>query len=197
MSAPGVDLDLLRNAALGIALAAACGLRIFLPLTVLSVASLLGWVHPAGDFSWIGSGGALTVLSVATVCEVVAYHVSWLDNLLDHVGAPFAIAAGTMMAASLLPTGDPLVRWTIAAIAGGGASGVVHLSLAALRQISSLTTGGFANPLLALGEAMGSLLVSLVALLAPVLAVAGVALVVGMLLRRTWRRRAETAPPLR
>jgi len=195
MSGPG-DLDVARNVALGVALAAACGLRIFLPLTVVSAASLLGWVRLAGDLSWIGSGAALTVFGVATLLELAAYHVPWLDNVLDHLGAPVAVGAGTLMAASLLPAGDPLLRWAVAAIAGGGAAGVVHLSLAALRHVSSLTTGGLANPLLAFAEAIGALVVSLAALLAPLVALAALLLIaLGATRLARHRRSAPAASP--
>jgi hypothetical protein len=196
MHGPALDLELARNVALGVALAAACGLRIFLPLTVASAAALLGWVHLTGDLAWLGSGAALTAFGVATLVEVAAYHVPWLDNLLDHLGAPVAVLAGTLLAASLLPTGDPLLRWVVAATAGGGAAGSVHVSLALLRQLSSLATGGVANPLLALAEAVGALLVSLLALLAPLLTLAIVALLVAGAVRlaRHRARRALTPP---
>jgi hypothetical protein len=186
---PPLELELARNVALGIALAAGCGLRIFLPLTVLSAASTLGWVHLSGDLAWLGTVPALTVLGVATVVEVAAYHVPWLDNLLDHLGAPVAVGAGTIVTASLFPAADPVVRWVVAAIAGGGAAGTVHVSLALLRHVSSLTTGGLANPILAFAEAAGALVLSLIALAAPVLALTGVALLLAVALRIVRRRR--------
>ncbi len=191
MTGSPLDLDVARNIALGLALAAACGLRIFLPLTVASAAAMVGWLHLAGGLGWVGSPAALTVFGVATVVEVAAYHVPWLDNLLDHLGAPVAIAAGTLLAASQLPAGDPLLRWTVAAVAGGGAAGVVHGSLALLRHVSSLATGGLANPLLALAEAVGALVLSLVALLAPLLALLGVALLALAAIRAARHRRAR------
>jgi hypothetical protein len=192
MSGAELDLAFVRNLALGVALAAACGLRIFVPLLVLGVASTLGWVELFGGFTWIGSAPALTVFGVATLVEIAAYHVPWLDNALDYLGAPVAVGAGTLMAASLLPEGDALLRWTVAAAAGGGAAGTVHLGTAVLRKMSSLGTGGLANPLLALAEAFGALVVSVVALAIPMFALAVVfLLIVGA--ARLLRRR--TRPP--
>ena len=190
MSGAELDLTFLRNLALGVALAAACGLRIFVPLLVLGTASALGWVEVSGGLAWIGSAPALTVFGVATVIEVAAYHVPWLDNALDYLGAPVAVGAGTLMAASLLPEGDALVRWTVAAAAGGGAAGVVHLATAVLRKMSSLGTGGLANPLLALAEAFGALVASIVALVAPVLALVVLVLLVAGAARLMRRRAA-------
>ena len=190
-----LDIVFLRNLFLGVALAAACGLRIFLPLLVLSAASLLGWVQLSGSLLWVGSAPALTVFGVATLLEITAYHVPWLDNVLDYLGAPVAIGAGTLMAASLLPTDDPMVRWSVAAVAGGGAAAIVHGGMAVLRKASSLSTGGLANPLLAFGEALGALLVSIVVLVVPALAIALVVLLLAGAVRLL-RRRAAT-PPLR
>ncbi len=191
MTGPEFDLVLLRNLALGVALAAACGLRIFVPLLVVGAASALGWVEVTGDLAWIGRAPALTVLGAATVVEVAAYHVPWLDNALDWLGAPVAVAAGTLMAAALLPEGDPLLRWSAAALAGGGAAGAVHAGTAMLRKASTLGTGGLANPLLAFAEAVGAFVVSLVAVALPLLAVALAALAVAAALR--WLRRRAAA----
>ena len=191
----GFDLDLvfLRNLALGVALAAACGLRIFLPLLVVGCASALGWVEMAGGLAWMGSAPALTVLGAATLVELAAYHVPWLDNALDWLGAPVAVGAGTLMAASLLPEGDAVLRWTLAAAAGGGAAGVVHLGTAVLRKMSSLGTGGLANPLLGFAEAFGAFAVSVIVLAVPVLAVVVVVLLVAGA-ARVLRRRRRNAP---
>jgi hypothetical protein len=191
VTGPEFDLVLLRNLALGVALAAACGLRIFVPLLVVGAASALGWVEVTGDLAWIGRAPALTVLGAATVVEVAAYHVPWLDNALDWLGAPVAVAAGTLMAAALLPEGDPLLRWSAAALAGGGAAGAVHAGTAMLRKASTLGTGGLANPLLAFAEAVGAFVVSLVAVALPLLAVALAALAVAAALR--WLRRRAAA----
>ena len=195
MTGAELDLDFVRNLALGVALAAACGLRIFVPLLVLGTASAFGWVELSGGLAWIGSLPALTVFGVATLVEVAAYHVPWLDNILDYLGAPVAVGAGTLMAASLLPEGDAVLRWTVAAAAGGGAAGVVHLGTAVLRKMSSLATGGLANPLLAHAEAFGALLASVIALVAPVLALVVVVLLIAGAVR-LFRRRAATRQEL-
>jgi len=196
MSGVELDLSLLRSLALGVALAAACGLRVFVPLLMVSGAAALGWVHPSGGLAWLGSTPALIVFAAATAAEVAAYHVPWLDNALDWLGAPVALAAGTMLTASMLPADDPMLRWLVALIAGGGAAASVHVGTAVVRKASSLTTGGLANPFFAFLEAAGALAVSVIALLAPALALAmivGVAIATVRLVRRRRRARAERA----
>jgi hypothetical protein len=183
--------DVVRAVALGFALAAAVGLRIFVPLLVVSAAAYTGHIELSGGLAWLGSPAALIVLAVATLLEIVAYKVPWLDNLLDVAGAPVAVLAGTLMMASALEGADPLLRWTMAAVAGGGTAGTVHGSLAVLRKLSSLTTGGLANPLISMAEGVGSLALSMVALLVPIAALVAAVLTVALVVALIRRRRAR------
>lgn len=192
MTSDLLSAQLLLHVALGIALAAAAGFRIFLPLLVLSIAALTGRVELAGGLGWIGTAPALVVFAAATLVEIAAYYVPWVDNALDWLGAPLAVAAGTVLTASTLGHADPLLRWVLAVVAGGGAAGAVHALLAVLRKLSSLTTGGLANPVLSTLEAGGSLAFSLLALALPIGALALLVLTVGLLLRATRRRRPTT-----
>ena len=174
-----VDLplsELLLAVGLGVGLAAAAGLRIFLPLLVVSLASLPGHLVLVSGFSWLGTVPAAVVLGIASLVEIAAYYVPWLDNLLDVLGAPVALLAGTILMASVLTDVDPLLRWALAVIAGGGAAGAVHGSLALIRKTSSVATGGLGNPLVSTAEAGGSLLLAAVALVAPVVALVLLAL---------------------
>lgn len=183
-------METLLSLCLGIGLAAACGFRIFAPLLVMSIAVHSGHLSLAGGFEWIGSRPALIAFAVATVLEVLAYYVPWLDNLLDTAAVPIAIVAGVVVTASVVTDVSPLMRWTLAAIAGGGAAGATQGLTTFARTVSSVTTGGLGNPVVSTVEAGGSLALSAVSLLAPFLAVvlliAGGTAALVMLLR--WRR---------
>jgi hypothetical protein len=78
-------------------LSAACGFRIFVPLLVMNLAARSGHLPLAPDLQWIGSEEALSVFAVATFFEVAAYCVPWVDNLLDVVATPVAVAAGILV----------------------------------------------------------------------------------------------------
>lgn len=159
---------------LGLGLSAACGFRIFVPLLVMSIAAQAGHLELAPDLQWIGSEVALLVFVVATFFEVSAYYVPWVDNLLDVVATPVAVVAGILvMSAAMGDIGDlsPMWRWALAAILGGGAAGITQGTTDVLRLASTTTTGGLGNPLLATGENVTSLLLAVVAVLAPWLAV--------------------------
>ena len=185
--------EFLVSLCLGVALAAACGLRVFLPLLLVGSAARLGYVTVSGGMEWLSSTPALLALAAATVLEISAYFVPWLDNALDAAGAPVAIAAGTILAAAVLGETSPLLRWTLATVAGGGAAAAVHGSLAVVRKLSSVATLGLANPLVAAGEAVAALLMVVIAIALPLLTVGGMVVALGLLLRRAstigWRRR--------
>ncbi|HKZ05308.1 MAG TPA: DUF4126 domain-containing protein [Methylomirabilota bacterium] len=178
----------------GLALSTAAGLRIFVPLLLTGLAGRFGYLPLTPGMSWIASDAALVAFATATVLEVVAYYVPWLDNLLDTLATPAAATAGVIATAAVTPDLPPLLRWTLAIVAGGGVAGMVQAGTALLRLKSSAFTAGAGNPLLATGELMGSLALSVLALLIPLLAgvVAVVVLVVlGWRLAITRRRRPE------
>jgi len=93
---------------------------------------------------------------------------------MDALMTPVAMAAGVIVTASLLGDMSPFLRWSLAVIAGGGVSGVVHAGTVAVRAGSSGTTGGSANFLVATAELVGSMLVTLLAVLLPFLCLAAV-----------------------
>jgi len=162
-------MEIVLGLAAGIGLSAATGFRIFVPFLVMSAAAHSGHLDLSPGFDWLGSMPALIALSVATVLEITAYYVPWLDNLLDTVATPAAVVAGTIATAAVVGDMSPFLRWTIAAIAGGGVAGIIQTSTTLLRGTSSLTTGGLANPLVATGELAGSAATSVMALSLPVI----------------------------
>jgi hypothetical protein len=182
--------DLLLSIALGVALAAAVGLRVFLPLFALSIAATAGWVPLAESFAWLATPPALVMLGVATLLEIGAYYLPGVDNLLDVLATPAALAAGTIAAAAVITDLPPLLRWTTAIIAGGGAAAITQGASSLLRAKSTATTGGLGNAVVATGELGGAALLSGLALLAPLLAllVAALILIGGpWLVWRLWR----------
>src|SRR6266404_6194452 len=119
-------METVLSVCLGIGLSAACGFRVFVPLLVMSIAALSGHLTLAHGFEWIESYPALVAFSVATCLEVAGYYIPWVDHLLDTIATPAAIVAGTIITASMVTDMSPFLRWTLAAIAGGGAAGVVQ-----------------------------------------------------------------------
>ncbi len=182
--------------ALGVGLAAAVGFRVFLPMLVMSIAAYSGHLTLGSGFAWLGSAPALLMLAVAALLEIVAYYIPGVDNLLDALATPAALIAGTVVSAAVMADLPPLVKWTTAVIAGGGAAGLTQGITSLLRLKSTTLTGGLGNHVIASGELGGALGVSLLALAAPVLAVALVAVFCWFAIRvlRRLFRNSQTAP---
>lgn len=169
-------MDVFSSVALGIGLAAACGFRVFVPLLGMSLAARAGVLPLADGFQWAQTDLALLLLAVATGLEVLGYFIPFIDNALDAVATPAAVAAGVGASASVLGDFSPAVQWGLAAVAGGGAAGLVQGGTVAARGASSAGTGGLGNFLVAGGEALLSVLTTALAIFAPVVALAAVAL---------------------
>lgn len=185
-------MELILSVALGIGLSAACGMRVFAPFAVMSAAALTGQLGLSDSFAWIGSYEALVLFSVATLIEVLSYYIPWVDNLLDTIATPAAVLAGAIATASVVTDMSPLMRWTLAIIAGGGTAGIIQMGTTWLRGVSSVTTGGLGNFVVSTGEWMGSLTVATLSVLFPLLVVIFVVILLAAIVRRFNRRRTAT-----
>jgi hypothetical protein len=186
--------DLALSIVLGVALAAATGFRVFLPMLIVSGAAYTGHLHLDDSFAWLGTPSALIMLSVAALVEVLAYYIPVVDNLLDVVSAPAAFIAGTILSAAVMTDMPPMVKWTAAVIAGGGVAGITRGLTGILRAHSTVLTGGLGNSIIATAELVGAVLISSLALAAPTLAIALVVLflIAALLLIRRGFRGAKS-----
>lgn len=176
---------------LGVALSAACGFRVFAPMLMASVAAASGHLTFAPDFAWVASWPCVVVLAVATVVEIVAYQIPWVDHMLDLIAAPAAVLAGALLTASFVGDMDPWLRWTTALIAGGGTAGLVAGGMAVVRAGSTALTGGLANPAVAVLETGASVTISALAVLAPVMALVLAFVVATVVIRRARRGKPD------
>jgi hypothetical protein len=167
-----VNLDLALSVALGVGLAAATGFRLFLPLLVLSIAAYTGHASLNESFAWLATPAALLMLGTAAIVEIAAFYIPGVDNLLDTVATPGAVVAGTIVSAAVMTDLPPMLKWTAAIIAGGGVAGITQSLTAMLRAKSTVFTGGLGNSVVATAELGGASLISILALAAPLAALA-------------------------
>jgi hypothetical protein len=139
------------------------------------------------------------MLSVAALIEVLAYYLPGVDNLLDAIATPAALLAGTVVSAAVMTDLPPMIKWTTAVIAGGGAAGLTQGLTALLRAKSTLLTGGLGNHVISTFELFGALALPLLALFSPLLALAvvvlGAWLAVRLVRRLVRRQPAATTVP--
>ncbi len=168
-------MNTLLSVLLGVGLSAACGFRIFVPFLLVGIGARTGHVTLGPPFAWMAATPALIAFGFATVLEIAAYYIPWLDHVLDLVATPASVVAGMVMTASVVTGLDPMLKWTLALIAGGGIAGTVQALTVGMRKVSLLTTGGLANPIVSTAELLGSVLLTVLAIVLPLLAFAVIA----------------------
>lgn len=177
------------SVATGIALAAAAGLRAFVPLLAAGLAIHFGYVEAAPGFAWLGEPIVLIALAVATVTEIAAYYIPGVDHVLDVIGSPVAVAAGIVAAASVMVGLPDWLRWFAAIGLGGAVTTTGHALTAIGRAKTGAVSGGLGNPVFATGELAGSLLLATFALLLPFIALVLVIAIIAVVAQRRRRRR--------
>ena len=160
---------LVTGLCMGLALAATCGLRAFLPLFVVSVLSHFGHIELSEGFEWMSSRLAVVGLGVAVLLEVLADKIPVVDHVLDTVAVVVKPVAAMIAAASVMTELDPMLSTVVGLVLGGTMAQGVHLVKAKLRLLSSALTATVANPFLSIIEDLLALVATIMAFLLPVL----------------------------
>lgn len=185
--------EILIPVLMGVALAAATGLRAFLPLFVLSIAARGGLVQLSPSFDWIESTPALIALGVAVVLEILSDKIPVLDNVLDQIGGYIKPVAATILASSLFTSIDPLFAIVLGIIAGGVPAAAVHSAKSAIRLGSTAFTFGSGNFFLSILDDLFSFLGSIIGVLAPFLAAALAIVIIAIIWRVRERKKLKLA----
>lgn len=160
-----MEKEIITAVAIGIGLSASCGFRVFVPMLVASIAAKMN-IFPVNEgFQWLASWPAIISFGTATVAEILAYYIPFIDNLLDTITTPMAIGGGTLLLTSVLPIDNEFLKWATGLLFGGGAAATVQGGTVLTRLASSKLTAGVGNPVLATGEhaaAIGSSILSLI-----------------------------------
>lgn len=189
----------------GTGLATASGLNAAVPLLALAAADR--WttlVDLPADWAWIAEPWAMLVLGALLLVEVVADKVPGLDSVNDAVqtlvrpaagGLAFAAGSGSSTAAVPEPaevftsgTWMPVVAGVLLALA-------VHVAKAVVRPVVNVATLGVGAPLISGAEDVASAVLTVAAVLLPLLVVVLVLVLVWSWLRLRRRRRPAAPAP--
>jgi hypothetical protein len=154
---------------LGVALSAGSGFRIFIPLLISNLAAKFGLVHVGENFGWMASNQATIILFVATLAEIGAYYITFIDNILDSIALPASVVAGTLLTTQFIQIDDPVLMWGLGLLAGGGVAGTIQAGTSLLRLGSSKFTGGIGNSFFSTFENLISAFISLMSIWLPLL----------------------------
>ncbi|WP_079243539.1 DUF4126 domain-containing protein [Chryseobacterium indologenes] len=183
------------SAFIGIGLAAATGFRVFLPMFIVSLASYFNWIPMNEHFEWLAGLPTLITTGIATIIEILAYYIPFVDHLLDTVSIPMATVAGSILFASQFADLGTFPQWALALIAGGGTAATISSGFAGIRAASTATTGGLGNSMVGTTETAGAGIMSILAMAAPVIAAifALITLIVVIVFgRKAWKKLRST-----
>jgi hypothetical protein len=198
----------------GSGLAASAGLNAYIPLVVMGLlARYTDAIDLPSGWSWLANGWTLAILIVLLAVEVVADKIPVVDHMNDVVQTfirPTAggLAFGAGSASQTVTVSDPGTffgshQWVPVAAGVVIALGV-HGVKAASRGVVNVTTAGFGAPVASTVEDIGSVVMSVLAILLPVLVLVGLALMLWAAIWVVRRRRrkqrgrvADSEPTLR
>lgn len=176
--------EIIAAVAIGIGLSASCGFRVFVPMFVASIAAKTGVLPVQEGFEWLASWPTMISFGTATIIEILAYYIPFIDNLLDAVTTPLAIGAGTLLLTSVLPIDNDFLKWTSGFIVGGGAAATIQGGSVLTRLASSKLTAGVGNPVVSTGEHVAAIGTSVLFLIIPVfIAIAIIGLIVFLIVK--------------
>jgi hypothetical protein len=192
----------------GAGLAAAAGLNAYIPLLVLGLLSrFTDLVSLPAGWSWLENGWVQLILGVLLVIEIVADKIPAVDTVNDWIQTIVRPAAGGIVfgsgaVAQTATVTDPAQFFSsfawVPIVLGVLLALTVHVGKTVVRPAANVATAGIGAPVLSTIEDVFSAVMSVVALLLPVLVILGLAgLVVGgvSMIRRMRHRRLD-APPV-
>lgn len=173
-----MEKEILTAVAIGIGLSASCGFRVFVPMLVASIAAKMN-IFPVNEgFQWLASWPAIISFGTATVAEILAYYIPFIDNLLDTITTPMAIGGGTLLLTSVLPIDNEFLKWATGFLFGGGAAATIQGGTVLTRLASTKLTAGTGNAVVATGEHAASFGTSILSLVIPLIIAALIVLLI-------------------
>lgn len=185
-----MNAEIITAIALGIGLSASAGFRVFVPMLVASVAAYFNIIPLSESFAWLGTLPAMISFGVATVVEVLAYYIPFVDNFLDTITTPLSVLAGTLLMTCVLPMDNELTKWIMGFLLGGGAAATVQSGSVLSRLASSKFTAGTGNLVVSTGENVAAVGASVLALFIPIIvAIVFIVIVIVILSKlKKWKR---------
>jgi hypothetical protein len=190
----------------GAGLAMSAGLNAYIPLLAIGLASrFLEPIALPDTWQWLENEWVLGILAVLLLVEVVADKIPVVDTVNDWIQTvvrPTAggLAFGSGASSETIAVTDPSEffasnQW-VPIVTGVVIALVVHLIKMSVRPVLNAMTAGAAAPVVSAAEDVGSVALSLLAIIIPLLLIVAVPLLVWWLVaavRRARTRRAAAA----
>jgi hypothetical protein len=179
----------------GAGLAAPAGLNAYIPLLTVGLLNrYTDLVTLSSPFDIISSDVGLIVLAILLLIELFADAVPGLDSVNDVIQTAIRPAAGAIV---MLASDNEVVDMHpfLLALLGGGLAGLVHAVKSVGRPVVTVATGGLGNAAVSTGENVVSLILSILAVLAPVAVLIGGAALLVLAIRWLVLKRRRSIQP--
>lgn len=184
-------MELFLSICIGVGLSASTGFRIFVPALLANIACMNGWITPSESFAWLATWPAFFALLSATIVEIGAYYIPFVDNLLDTIAGPLSVIAGTLLTTSFVDIDNDVLKWSLGLILGGGTAGLVQAGTSVIRLGSSKFTGGLGNPVVSTAENVAAFGFSSLAIFLPIIALVAVGVLLWWIVNKVRRLRKK------
>lgn len=177
----------------GLGLAAPAGLNAYLPLLIVALAHrFTGGIVLDSPYDLVATNWGISLLLLLLTVELVVDKIPGLDHFNDLVNSAIRPPAGAAL--MMASTSDTDLSPVIALVIGLVVAGVVHAVKAATRPAITISTGGIGNALVSFGEDVLAATTAIIAIAAPVLVVAALALLAALLYWSSRRLSVHQAP---
>jgi len=182
-------MDALTNILAAFGLSGSAGLNAYLPLLVVALsARLTDWIELKAPWDTLENGWVIAVLVVLLGVEFFADKIPAVNHANDAIQTFVRPTAGAILFAastSVIAEVHPVLAMILGLVVAGG----VHVAKSVVvRPVVTATTGGTANPAVSLIEDVIAALVSIAAVVLPVLISALIVLVTAFIVGWLWRR---------
>ena len=175
-------------------LSGSAGLNAYIPLLLVALAARFPMADPLvklqAPYDFLGSWWAIGIIAVLLVIEIVADKIPAVDTVNDGIQTFIRPAAGAILfagSANVITEIHPILSLGAGLLVAGG----VHATKTAARPVVTVSTAGVGNPIVSTLEDIVAFVVSLLALILPIIAailLLALLLLVFMMIRR-WRQR--------
>ncbi|MBT0769421.1 DUF4126 domain-containing protein [Kineosporia sp. J2-2] len=178
----------------GSGLAAAAGLNAWIPFVLVAmVARLSDLIELPSQYSWVDSNWAIAAGAFMLLVELVLDKIPAVDHVNDLVSTAIRPTVGGLISSATFSAQNlDNSQWMrdnpwAGALIGVVVAGLTHATKSAARPVVNVSTAGFGAPVVSTIEDILSVVVSLLAIFAPIVIVA-VLMILAWLMFVIWRR---------
>ena len=178
--------------ALGLSIPA--GLNAYIPLLAVALSQQFGWLELRPPFDILGEWWMIAIIAVLLAIEIVADKVPAVDNVNDVIQTFVRPAAGGIVAVAAAGSATDVAPWLLV-LMGVLLAGGTHAVKATARPVVHVTTAGTGGPAVSTAEDAGAVVLSVIAIVAPILVAFMLAGLIYLLWRLWKSRRTPSSEP--